>query len=291
LYCGFDPTAPSLHIGNLVPLLTLRRFQLAGHCPIALVGGATGLIGDPSERVDERGLNDVDVVRGWGERLSRQVSRFIDLDGKYAARVVDNLEWTSPLDALGFLRNIGKHFSVNAMIQRDSVKNRLGREGEGISYTEFSYMILQAYDFLHLRREMNCTVQIAGSDQYGNIVAGIDLIRRDMIDSQEDQFKGAGITNQLVTASDGSKIGKTEDGAIELVFLRIDHIPSNEINPSNNISILITSSNLNRAIHFSAKMQKVIRLQNHVTKFRVRNTLAFASQPVLDRIPLDHRVH
>ena len=210
LYCGFDPTAPSLHIGNLVPLLTLRRFQLAGHSPIALVGGATGLIGDPSGRVDERGLNDVDVVRGWGERLSQQVSRFIDLDGTYAARVVDNLEWTSPLDALGFLRDIGKHFSVNAMMQRDSVKNRLGREGDGISYTEFSYMLLQAYDFLELSRRYQCTIQVGGSDQWGNMISGIDLIRR--VDGQQAFV----LTVPLITRSDGLKFGKTADGAIWL---------------------------------------------------------------------------
>ena len=210
LYCGFDPTAPSLHIGSLVPLLTLRRFQLAGHSPIALVGGATGLIGDPSGRVDERGLNNVDVVRGWGERLSQQVSRFIDIDGSYAARVVDNLEWTSRLDALGFLRDIGKHFSVNAMMQRDSVKNRLGREGEGISYTEFSYMLLQAYDFLELFRRYQCTIQVGGSDQWGNMVSGIDLIRR--LDSQQAFV----LTVPLITRSDGLKFGKTTDGAIWL---------------------------------------------------------------------------
>ena len=210
LYCGFDPTAPSLHIGSLVPLLTLRRFQLAGHSPIALVGGATGLIGDPSGRVDERGLNNVDVVRGWGERLAQQVSRFIDLDGTYAARVVNNLEWASRLDALGFLRDIGKHFSVNAMMQRDSVKNRLGREGEGISYTEFSYMLLQAYDFLELFRRYRCTIQVGGSDQWGNMVSGIDLIRR--LDSQQAFV----LTVPLITRSDGLKFGKTTDGAIWL---------------------------------------------------------------------------
>ena len=210
LYCGFDPTAPSLHIGSLVPLLTLRRFQLAGHSPIALVGGATGLIGDPSGRVDERGLNNVDVVRGWGERLAQQVSRFIDLDGTYAARVVNNLEWASRLDALGFLRDIGKHFSVNAMMQRDSVKNRLGREGEGISYTEFSYMLLQAYDFLELFRRYQCTIQVGGSDQWGNMVSGIDLIRR--LDSQQAFV----LTVPLITRSDGLKFGKTTDGAIWL---------------------------------------------------------------------------
>ena len=210
LYCGFDPTAPSLHIGSLVPLLTLRRFQLAGHSPIALVGGATGLIGDPSGRVDERGLNNADVVHGWGERLAQQVSRFIDLDGTYAARVVNNLEWASRLDALGFLRDIGKHFSVNAMMQRDSVKNRLGREGEGISYTEFSYMLLQAYDFLELFRRYQCTIQVGGSDQWGNMVSGIDLIRR--LDSQQAFV----LTVPLITRSDGLKFGKTTDGAIWL---------------------------------------------------------------------------
>lgn len=210
LYCGFDPTAPSLHIGSLVPLLTLRRFQLVGHRPIALVGGATGLIGDPSGRVDERGLNDVDIVHGWVERLSRQVARFIDLDGSYAAQVVDNLEWTSSLDALGFLRDIGKHFSVNTMMQRDSVKNRLGREGEGISYTEFSYALLQAYDFLELSRRYQCSIQVGGSDQWGNMVSGIDLIRR--VDGQQAFV----LTVPLITRSDGLKFGKTVDGSIWL---------------------------------------------------------------------------
>ena len=210
LYCGFDPTAPSLHIGSLVPLLTLRRFQLTGHSPIALVGGATGLIGDPSGRVDERSLNEVDVVGGWVERLSKQVSRFVDLDGSYAARVVDNLEWTRSLSALDFLRDIGKHFSVNAMMQRDSVKNRLGREGEGISYTEFSYMLMQAYDFLELSRRYHCTIQVGGSDQWGNMVSGIDLIRR--VDSQQAFV----LTVPLLTRADGLKFGKTADGAIWL---------------------------------------------------------------------------
>ena len=210
LYCGFDPTAPSLHIGSLVPLLTLRRFQLAGHAPIALVGGATGLIGDPSGRVDERSLNDTDVVHSWVERLSMQVSRFIDLDGSYGAKVVNNLEWTSSLDALGFLRDIGKHFSVNTMMQRDSVKNRLGREGEGISYTEFSYMLLQAYDFLELSRRHQCTIQVGGSDQWGNMVSGIDLIRR--MDGQQAFV----LTVPLVTRSDGLKFGKTAEGSIWL---------------------------------------------------------------------------
>ena len=210
LYCGFDPTAPSLHIGSLVPLLTLRRFQLSGHSPIALVGGATGLIGDPSGRVDERSLNEVDVVAGWVERLSKQVSQYIDLDGSHGARVVDNLEWTRSLSALDFLRDIGKHFSVNAMMQRDSVKNRLGREGEGISYTEFSYMLLQAYDFLELFRRYQCTIQVGGSDQWGNMVSGIDLIRR--LDSQQAFV----LTVPLITRSDGLKFSKTTDGAIWL---------------------------------------------------------------------------
>ena len=210
LYCGFDPTAPSLHIGSLVPLLTLRRFQLSGHSPIALVGGATGLIGDPSGRVDERSLNEVDVVAGWVERLSKQVSQYIDLDGSHGARVVDNLEWTRSLSALDFLRDIGKHFSVNAMMQRDSVKNRLSREGDGISYTEFSYMLVQAYDFLELSRRYRCMIQVGGSDQWGNMVSGIDLIRR--ADSQQAFV----LTVPLVTRADGLKFGKTVDGAIWL---------------------------------------------------------------------------
>ena len=210
VYCGFDPTAASLHIGNLVPLLILRRYQLAGHRPIALVGGATGLIGDPSFRSDERALNEYDVVQSWVDRLRGQVSRFVDLEGNNAGVVVDNYGWTRDTDVISFLRDVGKHFSVNAMIQRESVKSRLDREGAGITFTEFSYMLLQSNDFLELARHHGCTVQVGGSDQWGNIVSGIDLIRRVL--GQQTYA----MTVPLVTKADGSKFGKTAGGAVWL---------------------------------------------------------------------------
>ena len=179
LYCGFDPTADSLHIGSLVPLLMLRRFQLAGHRPLALVGGATGLIGDPSFKAQERKLNTPEIIGDWVERLRGQVSQFIEFDaGEASAEVVNNLDWTADLDVLSFLRDIGKHFSINAMIQKESVKQRIEREGEGISFTEFTYMILQSYDFSELSSRYDCSLQIGGSDQWGNITGGIDLTRR-----------------------------------------------------------------------------------------------------------------
>lgn len=211
LYCGFDPTADSLHIGSLVPLLMLRRFQLAGHRPIALVGGATGLIGDPSFKAQERQLNTPEVVESWVAKLRNQVSRFVDFDaGAQSAIVVDNLEWTRDLDVLTFLRDIGKHFSINAMIQKESVKQRLEREGSGISFTEFTYMILQSYDFAELYKRYDCGLQLGGSDQWGNITGGIDLTRR---------LHGGqvyGLTMPLITKSDGTKFGKTESGTIWL---------------------------------------------------------------------------
>lgn len=210
VYCGFDPTAASLHIGNLVPLLVLRRFQLAGHRPIALVGGATGLIGDPSFRADERSLNDYEVVENWVARIRGQVSRFVELEGNNAGTVVDNYGWTRETDVISFLRDVGKHFSVNAMIQRDSVKSRLDREGAGITFTEFSYMLLQSNDFLELARQHDCTVQVGGSDQWGNIVSGIDLIRRVL------GSPSFAMTVPLVTKADGSKFGKTAGGAVWL---------------------------------------------------------------------------
>jgi|TARA_B100000959_G_scaffold209660_1_gene220173 tyrosyl-tRNA synthetase len=215
-YCGFDPTKDALTIGNYMPIKMLRHWQLAGHKPIVLMGGGTGLIGDPSGKDAERQLLSQEQVAINIEGQLRSFSKVLDFEGENAAIIVNNADWLCELGFLDVLRDVGKHFSVNTMIQKDSVKDRLNNREQGISYTEFSYMILQAYDFLHLRREMDCTVQIAGSDQYGNIVAGIDLIRRDMIDAQENQFRGAGITNPLVTASDGSKIGKTEKGAIWL---------------------------------------------------------------------------
>lgn len=211
LYCGFDPTADSLHIGSLVPLLALRRFQQAGHKPIALVGGATGLIGDPSFKAQERKLNTPDVVGGWVEKLKTQVSRFIDFDcGSNSALVVNNLDWTKDLSVLDFLRDVGKHFSINAMIQKESVKQRIEREGAGISFTEFSYSLLQSYDFAELNRRHQCTIQLGGSDQWGNITGGIDLSRR------LNKQRVFGITFPLVTKSDGTKFGKTESGTIWL---------------------------------------------------------------------------
>lgn len=211
LYSGFDPTAESLHIGNLVPLLTLRRFQLAGHRPIALVGGATGLIGDPSFKAAERALNSNDVVEAWVERIKSQVSQFLDFDsGASAAMVVNNLDWVKDISVLDFLRDVGKHFSVNAMIQKDSVKQRLEREGAGISFTEFTYMILQSYDFSELYHRHGCVLQIGGSDQWGNITGGIDLTRR------MHRAQVYGLTTPLVTKADGQKFGKSETGTVWL---------------------------------------------------------------------------
>lgn len=211
LYCGFDPTADSLHIGSLVPLLMLKRFQLAGHKPIALVGGATGLIGDPSFKAQERKLNTPDIVASWVDKLRTQVSRFIDFDaGATSAEVVNNLDWVGKIDVLSFLRDVGKHFSINNMINKESVKQRIEREGEGISFTEFTYMLLQSYDFAELYQRNQCTLQIGGSDQWGNITGGIDLTRR---------MHGGhvfGLTMPLVTKSDGTKFGKTETGTVWL---------------------------------------------------------------------------
>ena len=210
LYCGFDPTADSLHIGSLVPLLALRRFQLEGHRPILLLGGATGLIGDPSFRDDERGLNDEATVGDWVEKIRRQVEPFLDFECASGAIMANNLDWTRGMDLIRFLREVGKHFSVNAMIQRDSVKSRLERAGAGISYTEFSYMLLQANDYLELARRHGCTLQVGGSDQWGNIVSGIDLVRRRL---QREVFA---LTVPLVTRADGAKFGKTAEGAVWL---------------------------------------------------------------------------
>ncbi len=211
LYCGFDPTADSLHIGSLVPLITLKRFQDAGHKPVALVGGATGLIGDPSFKAQERKLNTPDVVADWVSKLRKQVSQFISFDHQStSAEVVNNLDWVGGLSMLDFLRDVGKHFSVNNMINKESVKQRLDREGAGISYTEFTYMLLQSYDFAELYKKYGCTLQIGGSDQWGNITGGIDLARR---------LHGGqvfGLTLPLVTKSDGTKFGKTESGTIWL---------------------------------------------------------------------------
>ena len=210
LYCGFDPTADSLHIGSLVPLLMLRRFQLAGHRPIAVVGGSTGLIGDPSFKAAERNLNEKAVVDAWCDRLKNQIRQFIDFDGPAAAVMANNYDWTGNMSVIEFLRDVGKHFSVNSMIQKESVRQRIDREGSGISFTEFSYMLLQSWDFAELYRQHDCTLQIGGSDQWGNITGGIDLTRR---------LHGGqvfGLTMPLITKSDGTKFGKTESGTIWL---------------------------------------------------------------------------
>ena len=204
VYCGFDPTAPSLHAGNLVPLLTLQRFQRAGHRPIVLAGGATGQIGDPRDS-GERAMNTADTVELWSERIRGQLERFVDFDASPSGAVVENnLTWTAPLGAIDFLRDVGKHFSVNVMLDRDTIRRRL--DGEGISYTEFSYMLLQANDYVELHRRYGCALQIGGSDQWGNIIAGVRLVR---------QRLGAtvhALTVPLVTAADGTKFGKSTGG-------------------------------------------------------------------------------
>ena len=208
-YIGFDPTAPSLHVGNLVVILVMRRFQLAGHLPIALVGGATGLVGDPSGRNEERTLNDESVVEQWVGNIRSQLERFLDFNsGKNAAVMANNLDWTKPVSALEFLRDIGKHFSVNQMLAKDSVSSRL--ESGGISYTEFSYQVLQAFDYLELYRRDNCRLQLGGSDQWGNIVAGLDLIRK------VESGSAHAFTIPLMAKSDGSKFGKTAGGSVWL---------------------------------------------------------------------------
>ncbi len=211
VYCGFDPTADSLHIGSLVPLLALRRFQLAGHKPIALVGGATGLIGDPSFKAEERRLNTPEVVSNWVAKLEAQVSRFIDFGcGANSAMVVNNLDWVGGMHVLDFLRDVGKHFPVNQMIKKDAVRQRIERDGEGISFTEFTYIILQSYDFAELNKRYGCSLQIGGSDQWGNITGGTELTRR----MNGEQVYG--LTLPLVTKANGSKFGKTESGTIWL---------------------------------------------------------------------------
>lgn len=208
-YIGFDPTAPSLGVGNLVVLLVMRRFQLAGHKPLPLVGGATGLIGDPSGRNEERSLNQTEVVEHWVVRIREQLSKFLDFEqGSNAAVMTNNLDWTAPLSALDFLRDVGKHFSVNQMLAKDSVSSRL--ESGGISYTEFSYQVLQAFDFLELYRRFDCKIQLGGSDQWGNIVAGLDLIRK------VEGVTAHCMTIPLLTKSDGTKFGKSAGGNIWL---------------------------------------------------------------------------
>ncbi len=204
LYAGFDPTAPSLHAGHLVPLLALRRFQRAGHRPIVLAGGATGLIGDPRD-TGERVLNAAETVQGWTERIRGQLERFVDFDSSPTGAIVENnLEWTGAMSAIELLRDVGKHFSVNVMLDRDTVRRRL--EGEGISYTEFSYMLLQANDYVELHQRHHCVLQIGGSDQWGNIIAGVRLVRQKLSASVH------ALTVPLVTAADGTKFGKSTGG-------------------------------------------------------------------------------
>ena len=210
LYCGFDPTADSLHIGHLLPVLTLRRFQQAGHTPIALVGGATGMIGDPSFKATERSLNSAETVAGWVESIRNQLKPFLSFDGENAAIMANNADWFGSMNCLDFLRDIGKHFSVNAMLNKESVKQRIERDDVGISFTEFAYTLLQSYDFAELNKRHGATLQIGGSDQWGNITNGIDLTRR------LNQKQVFGLTLPLVTKSDGTKFGKTEGGAVWL---------------------------------------------------------------------------
>ncbi len=207
-YCGFDPTAPSLHMGNLVQLLTMRRIQDAGNLPLGLVGGSTGLIGDPKPS-SERTLNSKETVAAWVEKIRLQVERFLDFEGEYAARIVNNLDWTAPMSAIDFLRDIGKHFRVGKMLSKDAVAARLSSEA-GISYTEFSYQILQGLDFLELYRRFGCTLQTGGSDQWGNLTAGVDLIHR------AEGVSVHVLGTPLVTKADGTKFGKTEGGTVWL---------------------------------------------------------------------------
>ncbi|MFJ9696280.1 tyrosine--tRNA ligase [Kitasatospora sp. NPDC101183] len=207
-YCGFDPTAPSLHLGNLVQILTMRRIQQAGNLPLGLVGGATGLIGDPKPTA-ERVLNDPETVAGWVERLRGQISRFLDFDGPYAARMVNNLDWTSGMSAISLLRDVGKYFRVNNMIAKEAVARRLNSDA-GISYTEFSYQILQGMDYLELNRRYGCSLQTGGSDQWGNLTAGTDLIRK------ADGKSVHALATPLIVKADGTKFGKTESGTVWL---------------------------------------------------------------------------
>lgn len=207
VYLGTDPTAPSIHVGNLVVLLVLRRFQIAGHHTIPLVGGATGLVGDPSGKNEERTLNTTDIVEQWVSRIKSQLSKFMDFDvATNPAKMANNLDWTAPLSAIEFLRDVGKHFSVNQMLNKDAVASRL--EKDGISYTEFSYQVLQAFDYLELYRRHQCTLQIGGSDQWGNITAGLDLIRR------VEGGTAHALTVPLLTKADGTKFGKTAGGSV-----------------------------------------------------------------------------
>ncbi|MET0740277.1 MAG: tyrosine--tRNA ligase, partial [Candidatus Nanopelagicales bacterium] len=207
-YCGFDPTAPSLHVGNLVQILTMRRLQEAGNLPLALVGGATGLIGDPKPNA-ERTLNSRQTVADWVDRIRLQIEPFLDFVGPYAARMVNNLDWTAPLSAIDFLRDVGKHFRVNRMLAKESVAARL-ESRDGISFTEFSYQILQGMDYLELYRRYGCLLQTGGSDQWGNLTAGVDLVHR------VERASVHALATPLITKADGTKFGKTESGTVWL---------------------------------------------------------------------------
>lgn len=210
VYCGFDPTAGSLHIYHLVPLIMLKRFQDAGHQAIALIGGATGMIGDPSFKATERSLNSEETVTGWVNDLSKQIQQLMNPQLATPMQLVNNADWMQKINVIDFFRDVGKHFSINTMINRESVKQRLQRPEQGISFTEFSYALLQSYDFAELNRQHSCRLQIGGNDQWGNIVSGIDLTRRQ---NGEQVF---GLTLPLITKSDGTKFGKTEGGAVWL---------------------------------------------------------------------------
>lgn len=212
LYCGFDPTGDSLHIGHLLTIMTLRRFQIAGHKPLALVGGATGLIGDPSGKKAERVLNEERVVQMYSERIRGQLEKYLDFEGEAKAEIVNNYDWLGNMTLTTFLRDVGKHFSLNYMLSKEAVESRLET---GISFTEFTYQILQSYDFYHLYKNKGCQLQIGGSDQWGNITAGLELMRR-MTSEEEEQPEAYGFTIPLVTKADGTKFGKTEGGAIWL---------------------------------------------------------------------------
>ena len=207
-YCGYDPTAPSLHHGHLVQLIVMRHLQLAGHRPLALVGGATGQIGDPRQS-GERQLQSTEVVRGWAERLRAQISKFLDFEGPTAAKMVNNLDWTQEMSAIDLLRTVGKYFRVGTMLNKDIVARRIASD-EGISYTEFSYQVLQANDFLELYRRNGCTLETGGNDQWGNMVGGVDLIRK--VEGVDTHV----MTTPIITKADGTKFGKSEGGAIWL---------------------------------------------------------------------------
>lgn len=272
VYVGFDPTSTSLHVGSLLPLMTLRRFQKFGHRPIALVGGATGMIGDPSGKSEERNLLNKETLDENVRGLKTQMERFLDFTGPSAAKIVNNLDWTSPWSYLEFLRDVGKNFPVNVMLAKDSVRTRVEREGAGISYTEFSYMLLQAYDFVHLARTHDCTLQVGGSDQWGNITAGIDLARR------MDGRALHGLTCPLLLTSDGRKMGKSEKGAIWLDGARTSpyafyqywiNIDDSDVMMSLNYLTELPQEEIAHLsqVHSSDPRQSKLHLANWITEF------------------------